>query len=298
MKKTLTLMIAIVSLCSLAQVRVATPAKHSSIDDILNETVKYDSTKNVVLSFDTYVRGLKGQDMYIIPGSDISEYTFKKFLNGHSTKIENTSQLYGKVFHIDSVYVESPYKYSTFEYNYLVLSSKDYPDTVVYRYPDDNRTRVPFLMLGYKEKMERKYRDKSFVLIGRLYDNHDFNTGAEVDTSIGTIWSFSEIVISSETNDIAYLYKNNSGNYIAASPEIFMSQSEYNELIIKYGKQMCYAAFNRELKVGMPMSLVRIAWGSPSEKRSTSLGDVWTYKKNSTLRYVYFSKTDKVRSWI
>lgn len=294
MKKTLLLMIFIYSLVSIAQVRIATPANTLQNQEI----IPYDSTSNELSGYLPNAKGSIGQELFLIPNHMYGSNFYKDY-KGFVNERVNYSEISGKTFRvIDAFENASEYNgHKDIKRTWIKLSSNEYGDTIYYDLTIGKHT--PFLILGYKKYFEQTMKDVKLVYSassGFDYIN-EFNTGEQLKILAGSIWQIDEIIISTKSNSIEYLLKNEKCNYISKEElSGFMIKTIYDRYVKEYGKQMCLAALSKEIKVGMSMELVRIAWGSPSETRSTSYGQVWTYKTDSSLRFVYFKKSI-VTSW-
>ena len=288
-------MIAIVSLCSLAQVRVATPASSLQKQNV----VPYDSIQNRIYGLLPNAKGCIGQELFIIPNATYIKHFYVDYKDVVNSSA-NTSEISGKVFRVEDAFIHQAKigAHSDVPRTWIKLASKDYKDTIYFDL--SSQREPPYLILGYKKKFEQLIKGRKFVYIASSGFDFvdDFNTGKELKVLAGSIWVFDEIIISTKSNNIEYLFKDNSGNFISKKElSCFITQKDYNKLVKSYGKQMCTTAINKEIVVGMPEELLKIAWGNPDSVNDTSHGETWTYKTYSKTRYVYL-RNGKVKSWI
>ena len=290
MKKVLAFMVLLpLALC--AQVRVAKPAERAE-----KAVVPYDSTQVVCEMRIELLRGYIGQEFFVIPKTERLQtigYNMTRDKNGSFYDRIPYEELAGKTLRVADATYGGRSKYDN-DY-YLTLVNESNNDTLYWKYTD-SKYSFPFLILGYKDKFEKRFKGKPFLFRGVERDDmSDFNTGKYVHLRPGDRWVFEEIIIvplSGDLTDVRYLCSNAKGEHVAFYEDYIVEKAKMDRLSKKYGQRLCNLALNMKIGIGMPKELVELAWGKPKSINTSSYDEQWVYSND----YVYF-KNGKVTAW-
>ena len=280
----LAIFLALLPLITAAQVRVASPAT-------AQRECKYDSTENTTKQPECLI----GQDLFVIPlEKDVyiqSYYSFGRSIettNGSTVmkgKID-PSCVRGHTFHVTDKIDDTFQGLSKSGRYYLQLVDKETNDTIYYRHG-----LFPFIVIGYKEKMESTYGGKLFVY--RWYGLRNFDTGESKENCHKSTWTFKEVIAVPNETEPRYFFTNSEGvGTVVSDFNEFILKSDISSFKKKYGAAMVDLALDGEVKVGMASDLVKIAKGNPDKINSASYGQQWVYKNV----YIYI-KNGKVTGW-
>lgn len=291
MNKVLAFIMVLLPMLACAQVRVAKPAERTE-----KAVVPYDSTEVICEKRIELLRGYIGQEFFVIPKTEQLQkygYDMTREKKGRISGSIPYEELAEKTLRVVDATFGGRSKYDS-DY-YLTLVNESNNDTLYWEYTD-SKYRFPFLILGYKDKFEKKYKGKPFLFRGVERDDMtDFNTGKSVNLKPGDRWVFEEIIIvplSGELSDVRYLCSNAKGEHVAFYEDYIVEKAKMDRLSKKYGQRLCNLALNMKIGIGMPKELVELAWGKPKSINTSSYDEQWVYSND----YVYF-KNGKVTAW-
>lgn len=285
-------------------ITAATSTKNKMIRLPFDSTLNQQGPENV----ESYI----GQILYVIDNSPLSNYFIKNYLghyfivkdvvpnsdkktNSYSNHEFSKTWTFYLVDKEDST-IQETYTYETYQYH----GHECYSD-------------FPFLVVSHYNYLNKHFIGKQ-IITKMLYSNKDIITGDTIiipDMS-KKIWTCKEITLLKEEKWSSLVMIVKSGNTTAAIPigyfrlddpyqtkciKYVYLKSEWDKLISTYGYTMVKAAFNNEIKVGMPLKLLQYSWGEPDKKNNYSYGSQYVYDYYwDDPNYVYI-KGGKVTGW-
>lgn len=190
---------------------------------------------------------------------------------------------------------------------YLGLIRQDNNDTCYYLYEATSSLYTfPFLVSGYFEKQKAKFLNKRFIIQGKsflpilLIDRYrDVESGESISLNPGEEWKCIDFTLNDETEETILIVQNQSGKKMAVRysddilqndvNEIFMTKSEADKIIKKYGLPVWKNILAGKLFLGWTKEMCELSWGRPNNinKTTTNYGttEQWVYSGN----YLYFT---------
>lgn len=266
----------------------------------------FDSTRNF-LGYDN-VFSYEGQLLFVLPVSEgLEKYGYRDF--DRPSSINRTGkiqyeELAGKYFLVDKVadYTDGRQKKYIF-----YLSEKDNSSNKYWFYYDPQfEHSFPFFVVSHFNYLKSRYIGKKFIIAWNYLKSHDIVTGdtIQIANDAKTFWSATDItIVNDKYRNLSIIVQNgNTTSCVSVSSfEHAISQdgarrvfekSEWDKLVSIYGFSMMKSVLSAEIKVGMPLKLLIMAWGKPDKINSASYGDQYVYNG----QYVYV-KGGKVTSW-
>lgn len=288
------------------------------------EIIIFDSTRNYYKGMN--MQSFSGQVLFVLPDKGDDEYGYSEFkvgnYNPQSDRFSDDTKRYGnpapkssyntrkedlagKYFMVDSVLEHERYG-STGVYLYLT-NTKNPSDKCCYMLGAD--FEFPFLAVSHFNHLKSRYVGNKYVIRERppFMKMRDIISG---DTIIikepsGSIWEVIDITILEETPQwlVVILKRGNETTYFNAEWfERFESMGLYGRIVEKsmwdmyvkeYGLSMVTKAFKGDVIVGMPLQLLKDAFGSPDKINRSSHGDDQYVYRN----FYAYVRNGKIVSW-
>lgn len=298
-----------------------TPRTNSATRSTTSSLNPYDSLTNTPLTAEEYIR-LTGQKVTIAPKYKEWQSTFYKGFGIYTKCYKDHARWETYAPSIDSP-DKSDYNSlakrefiivnTEVEPDYVYLTIANNNDTLVYKQMRTNSSAFPFIINGYLEKMNRVMKNKKYYCSATsVYaqtipeDSLIYIKKNERIVIEGMIIGYDEAVddairvILKRTNGnrVQMQYSRFHGNFIAAAEQqkrIAEQQKRIAELKSKYGTKYVDLALQRKICVGMPVELLKMAWGRPERINDSSYGDEqWCYGDGY---YVYVGKSGTITAW-
>jgi hypothetical protein len=230
------------------------------------------------------------------------------------TKYED---LFGKYFIVIDVQADSEQDKYSYKENtwWFKLQNKDNIEEVTwFEYNGRFKHRFPFITVSYFNYVKKilvgnkyifRYRIDEGKVNEFLINNTDFYTGETFIESKENLWECIDITIEGEFYKLVALLKNQNGiiscvdidnllkNKEEGDNSYLFEISKYNALVNKWGKGYMDIVRRKEIKVGMPKSLLLLSWGEPDRINSSSYGpDQYVYGN----QYVYI-ENGVIKAW-
>lgn len=315
MKRTTLLLLFMVSITNnnFAQISTMKVAEKS-----VEKDVPFDSTKNFL--GDKNVYSYIGQELFVMPKAEsLQRYGYSDFhsidydveTEGSSEKLYGTTKKYeynspyeslaNKTFIVDDVLpIKKSYLSDKFVF---VLSEKgNESNKCKYIYSPMYEHSFPFVTMSYYNYLLNHTKEKKYVIGKNIYHSLDIHTGDSiVNTKDYSFWTVQGLTIEEKYCSLVALLSNgNQTTYCSANDLVKQSvkkrvfeEKEWNDLVKKYGQTWMDLVMAGKIKVGMPVVLVYMSWGSPERINRSSYGsDQWVYDG----QYLYI-ENDKVVSW-
>ncbi len=310
----LTCMLVVMALIANAQIQVEeAPQKTASTTS--SSVAVFDSTHNsspVGRKKNTYI----GKEIFFL---DNRGDFFRDSLAKESSNINPILKYY---IILDKIYVPGRTYFDTRRMDFVTIESRNLyklkergTENIVYYDPELNNSLMPYkdafslydvIWVSYYNYLKTDYIGRKYALTHSKAIIQSPLNG--VAYKYNDIWTVSDVKVIKNNGSyvLRLILKNNSGNEITLSPksELLVEKKTYDEYIKQYGSAMVKAAFEGDLKVGMPRSLVfHVAkhyiyddFSNYSEAK-TSKGEEWTIRNRSKTRYINFNTAGKVISW-
>lgn len=214
-------------------------------------------------------------------------------------------KMVGRYFKVIDVHEEKYNKY------YLELEAIDNGDRVYYEYSPKFKFEFNqnFIVNKYFDYLKNEYVGEKYVFRGTNWNNFesdtisDFNTGEDVKTSVGSIWTIKDITIENKHYNLVFLFENESGDVVDYSIDQSFADFKSNrwmysleahkKYIKRFGEETWKDILGKTVRIGFTEEMVRLALGDPKSINYSSSGDQWVY---SLYGYIYF-ENGKVTAW-
>lgn len=288
--------------CQIGTTDVAAPKQQEAI-------VVFDSTKNFLGTDNVF--SYEGQLLFVLPVSKgLEKYGYrgfepagKKSNNGSLSKVDY-EELAEKYFYVEKV---SEYNDVLRKKYIFYLTEKDNSENRYWFYYDPQfKHSFPFFVVSHFNYLRNRYIGKKFIIAWNYLKSHDIITGdtVVVPNDAKMVWTATDIsIVNDDYRKLSVIVKNgNTTSCVSVdSFEDALSQgdarrvfekSEWDKLVSTYGFSTMKAVLSAEIKVGMPLKLLIMAWGKPDKINSSSSGDQYVYNG----QYVYV-RGGKVTAW-
>lgn len=204
--------------------------------------------------------------------------------------VSNYSELVGKYYKILSIYTAKDGFDRTF-YWVKLLGEDNCP--FYFRFTKDYYI-YNFITQGYYEKMKQIFVGKEFYSLGQM-ERQKVDSNAKIELPNKTKLRCIDIAVNIGEGGPAFAVLENE-KYGKIKAEItkeqklhmFISLSDYNRYLKKYGSQFGRYVAERHIVIGMNKNMVKDAWGDPDHINTTQgtygVHEQWVYGK----RYIYF----------
>ena len=194
-------------------------------------------------------------------------------------------------------------------------------NNIIYYDPELNNPFMPnedafsvfkVIWVSYYNYLKAEYIGKKYAIThskGLVNPISDYNTGEDITYKYNDIWTIEDVKVIQSSDgknsyDLKFIMKNNTGNVTTMSPKsiLLVDKKTYDEYIKLYGAAMVKSAFEGDLMVGMPQTLVRhvikhyFKGDNPSIAK-TSDGEEWTINAFSKTIFISFDTAGKVKNW-
>lgn len=278
----------------------------------------YDSTKNFL--GEKNVLSYKGQELFVMPKAEsLQKYGYSDFhrsdydveTDGSTDKIYGVSQKYvfnspyeslvNKTFVVEDVL---PIKKSYLSRKYVfVLIEKGNPENKCkYIYDPMFEHSFPFTTMSYYNYLSNATKEKKYVIGKDVCHSTDVHTGDSIKyTKDYAVWTVKGLTIEDKYGQLVALLTDGTQNTYCKAGDLVensikrrvFEETEWNTLVKKYGLGWMNCVMKGTIKVGMPVVLVYMSWGSPERINRSSYGsDQWVYDG----QYLYI-ENGKVQSW-
>lgn len=280
--------------------------------------VPYDSTKNFLGEDNVY--SYKGQELFVKPKAEsLQRYGYSDFhlidydveTEGSSDKTYGTTQKYAynspyeslvnKTFIVDDV-VPIKKSYMSRKYVFVLSEKGNEANKCKYIYDPMFEHSFPFITMSYYNYLQNYTNEKKYVIGKGVYHALDIQTGDSIISSKPySLWTVKGLTIEEKyCNLVALLSNGQQTTYCSAEDLVdekirrrVFEEKEWNDLVKKYGQGWMDLVMSGKIKVGMPVILVYMSWGTPERINRSSYGsDQWVYDG----QYLYI-ENGKVVSW-
>lgn len=181
---------------------------------------------------------------------------------------------------------------------FLKLKELESSDIVYYDYDTESDAEFDFLVVGYLEKLKKKFIGKTYVFSKSYYSlnqsPNDINTGEEIKYCSYDKWKCTDVIISDEDYRLYLVLKNSKNNALLGNQDSgfletnlwvgIYTEKQANNYLMKFGSSNWNLILQGIVQVGMTKEMCKLAWASPILITNTGLKtELWTYTDESLI---------------
>lgn len=301
MKKILFIILSVTSMVVFSQIstREVAPPKEKE------PTIEYDST----LYYNYRAKDYIGQRIQIKPSLSSSER--HRFIDLCGTQKFDITPYYNKLLIVSGI---SDFNYSKFSN----LSFNDSPALVLLDPTTDTpicmvahnsmySTDLPFITLSFYNYLKSEFLNERVYVDPYCVSSHDINTGEKIPDIEKKKWTCFDVQFKNSYYDKyeLFLFIRSEEGYESDIEVSYLDRKwtgegrkklYSNKEWIKYGKKYGYDTMRKvirgKIQVGMPLELLYLAWGFPSNVEQLT-SDIWLYTYYDEYVYIrYKNDTD------